>query len=101
MNKERFHNALALALGYERIVKNKRYHITVDDDADEVVVRIDTVDGILKVAYKVSDESKYVWDRTILPEQKEMIKVNGLESEMKEIFDIVHQAYKQAIAPLF
>ena len=31
MNKERFHNALALSLGYERIVKDKRITIQVDD----------------------------------------------------------------------
>ena len=34
MNKERFHNALALSLGYERIVKDKRITIQVDDSDD-------------------------------------------------------------------
>jgi hypothetical protein len=34
MNKERFHNALALSLGYERIVKDKRIAIQVDEADD-------------------------------------------------------------------
>ena len=34
MNKERFHNTLALPLGYERIVKDKRITIQVDDSDD-------------------------------------------------------------------
>ena len=33
-DKERFHNALALSLGYERIVKDKRITIQVDDSDD-------------------------------------------------------------------
>ena len=33
-DKERFHNALALSLGYERIVKDKRITIQVDDTDD-------------------------------------------------------------------
>ena len=33
-DKERFHNALALSLGYERIVKDKRITIQVDDSGD-------------------------------------------------------------------
>lgn len=32
--KERFHNALALSLGYERIVKDRRITIEVDDSDD-------------------------------------------------------------------
>ena len=33
-DKERFHNALALTLGYERIVKDKRITIDFDDSDD-------------------------------------------------------------------
>ena len=33
-DKERFHNALALSLGYERIVNDKRITIDVDDSED-------------------------------------------------------------------
>lgn len=36
-DKERFHNALALSLGYERIVKDKRITIDVDDFDDPCV----------------------------------------------------------------
>ena len=33
-DKERFHNALALSLGYERIVKDKRITIVVEESDD-------------------------------------------------------------------
>jgi len=40
MNKERFHNQLALNLGYQRIVNDKRININIDDKqyADDVMV---------------------------------------------------------------
>ena len=34
MDIERFHNELAMRLGYERIVKDKRILITVEDSDD-------------------------------------------------------------------
>ena len=40
-NKEQFHNALALSLGYECIVKDKRITIDADDsDAPLVTLKI-------------------------------------------------------------
>ena len=33
-NKERFHNTLALSLGYERIVKDRRITIEVEESDD-------------------------------------------------------------------
>lgn len=37
MNIERFHNELAMRLGYERIVKDKRILISVDESDDPCV----------------------------------------------------------------
>ena len=37
MDIERFHNELAMRLGYERIVKDKRILISVEESEDPVV----------------------------------------------------------------
>ncbi len=57
MNKERFHNHLALNLGYERIVNDKRITIEVDDKQylDDVMISI-SIDGFSKpICYKASE----------------------------------------------
>ena len=84
-DKERFHNALALSLGYERIVKDKRITIEVEESDDPwVTLRFQGKPEIVR--FKASG------------------KVNaaetGIDSEMqnevKVIVDAVHQAYIQA-----
>ena len=57
MNKERFHNQLALNLGYQRIVNDKRINISIDDKQypDDVMVSI-SIDGFSKpICYKASE----------------------------------------------
>lgn len=47
MNKERFHNQLALRLGYDRIVNDKRFIIKVDyDNPDDPRIEIVFPNGI-------------------------------------------------------
>ena len=87
-NKDRFHNQLALNLGYKRIVNDKRINISIDDKhyPDDVVVSI-SVDGLSKpICYKAS----------------EGLSQNERGSEdIKTIVDAVHQAYIQAIRSQF
>ena len=56
LDKDRFHNQLALNLGYERIVNDKRINISIDDKQypDDVIITI-YVDGYsTPICYKAS-----------------------------------------------
>lgn len=90
MNKDRFHNQLALNLGYQRIVNDKRINISIDDKKypDDVMVSI-SVDGFSKsICYKASEG--------IRQKDIECFDDNGYEY-IKIIVDAVHQAYIKAI----
>lgn len=85
MNKERFHNALALSLGYERIVKDKRITIQVDDSEDPwVTLKFQGRPEVIRI--KASGEA----DAALAEDASE------LSDEIKVIADSVHQAYMQA-----
>lgn len=85
MNKERFHNALALSLGYERIVNDKRITIQVDDSDDPwVTLKFQGRPEIIKI--KASGNA----DAALAANASE------LHAEIKEIADALHQAYINA-----
>lgn len=88
MNKERFHNQLALHLGCQRIVNDKRINISIDDKRypDDVMVSI-SVDGFSKlICYRASEGLS----------QNDMDSLDGnCYEEIKVIVDAVHQAYIQ------
>lgn len=85
MNKERFHNALALSMGYERIVKDKRITIEVDD-ADDPWVTLKIQGHPKVVRFKASEDANGV----------ELNNLPAMREELKIIVDAVHQAYIQA-----
>ena len=95
-NKDKFHNQLALNLGYQRIVNDKRIKISIDDKQypDDVMITI-SFDGFSKpICYKASEGlSRNDMDMGCLDE-------NGYE-DIKIIVDAVHQAYLEAINNLF
>ena len=80
MNIERFHNELAMWLGYERIVNNKRVLISVEVSDDPVVTL--KVQGGEDVRFKVSDDIECI--------------SYGNQKEIKEIIDVIHQSYIEA-----
>lgn len=84
-NSEKFHNQLALHLGYERIVKNKRFNIKIED-ADVPMIRIDVVDTLLKINFRASETADEVMNN---PKMKAL----GLEDEINTIINVVHDAY--------
>ena len=93
-DKERFHNQLALNLGYQRIVNDKRINISIDDKqySDDVMVAI-SVDGFSKpICYKASEG--------LSQNDMDCLDENGFE-DIKEIIDAVHQAYIQASTNMF
>ena len=85
-DKERFHNQLALNLGYQRIVNDKRINIIIDDKQypDDVMVSI-SIDGLSKpICYKASE--------VLSQNDMDCLDENGYE-DVKLIIDSVHQAY--------
>ena len=85
MNIERFHNELAMRLGYERIVKDKRIHISVKE-SDEPWMTL-RVDGDEDIRFKVSESSK---------------EINCPKApDIKEIVDAAHQAYMATVDSKF
>ena len=85
MNKERFHNALALSLGYERIVKDKRITIQVDE-ADDPWVTLKIQGHLDLVCFKASGDANGV----------ELNHTSAMQEDIKKIVDAVHQAYIKA-----
>ena len=87
-DKERFHNALALSLGYERLVNNKRITINVDDSIDPWVTL--KFEGSPEV-YKIKASESYKDDLLSFKYEN--------KSELKQIVDAVQFAYAEAMKP--
>ena len=81
-DKERFHNALALSLGYERIVKDRRITIEVEDSEDPWVT----------LKFKGCPEAVR-FKATGKVEVGLEANVQEFQNEIKTIYDAVHQAY--------
>lgn len=84
MNIERFHNELAMRLGYERIVNDKRILISIEDSDEPWVIL--KVQGQDEIRVKASGNA----DDFVLQTLPEMQK------EIKFIVDASHQAYMEA-----
>jgi len=80
MNIERFHNELAMRLGYERILNGKRILISVKESDDPVVTL--KVQGHEDIRFRASDDIE------------SLVQMNL--REIKAIFDATHQAYLMA-----
>ncbi|WP_091854862.1 hypothetical protein [Prevotella communis] len=90
MNKERFHNALALSLGYERIINDKRTTIQVDDSDDPwVTLKCQGCPEVVR--FKASGEADAAMAE----------KISTMQDEINYIVDAVHQAYIQATTTPF
>ena len=88
-NKDRFHNQLALNLGYQRIVYDKRINISIDEKQypDDAMVSIG-IDGVSSpICYKASEG--------LSQNDTDFLDENDCE-DIKKIVDAVHQAYIQA-----
>ena len=85
MNIERFHNELAMRLGYERIVNDKRILISVEESDDPVVTL--KVQRGEDIRFHASNDT-------------ESLVLNN-HNEIKEIVDSVRQAYITANKNLF
>ena len=90
MNKERFHNALAMALGYEQILNDKRYKIIVDEKADDPKILIKNADGIILLSIRVSEVKEIKQEGLVI--NKDL----SINNDLNKIVAAVHQAYIQA-----
>ena len=81
MNIERFHNELAMRLGYERIVKDDRILISVEESDNPVVTL--KVNCRENIKFRASNETEKI------------ISYADIESakEINLIIDAAHQAY--------
>ena len=93
-NKEKFHNTLALALGYE-IVKDKRLNISVYDKSDDSPkVTISVVGTSMKIEYVASDD--YV-NLLIHIDNNEQLKNMVIDKEIVNIIKSANAAYKSSV----
>jgi hypothetical protein len=87
-NKDRFHNQLALNLGYQRIVNDKRINISIDEkqNPDDVIITI-SFDGFSSpICYKASEG--------LSQDDMDCLDEDGYEN-INIIIDAVNQAYMQ------
>ena len=89
MNIERFHNELAMRLGYERIVKDKRIQISVENSDDPWVTL--KVQGHDDIRFKASDSAADL----------EMVTILEMQNEIRTIIDAAHQAYIKSSSDTF
>ena len=89
-NKEIFHNQLALNLGYQCIVNDKRINISIDDKRylDDVMVSISNEGFSSPICYRASEG--------LSQNEMDYLDENGYE-DIRIIVDAVHQAYKETI----
>lgn len=88
-DKDRFHNQLALNIGYQRIVNDKYINISIDDKQfpDDVLISF-KIDGFPKsIRYKASEG--------LSQNDMDCLDKEGYE-DVKVFADAVHQAYIQA-----
>ena len=86
-NIEKFHNELAMRLGYDRIVNDKRIHISVVDSDNPWVILM--IQGHDDIKFKASGNVNLAILQT-MPE---------IQNEINSIISATQQAYKQAIKP--
>ena len=95
MNQERFHNQLALHLGYKRIL-DKRMNIRIDEKREDPIVIIAGINTNQMLSFYASEEIETIWSKDITEKQKEAIQEMGAEKEIDAIISAVHQAYIDA-----
>ena len=96
-DKEKFHNLLALNLGYERILKDKRVNIKIDEIDDKCSenpkVMIEVFDTPIRIEFKASESFKD-------GDYHKQIKALGMYNEIHAIIDAVHTAYLESTKDL-
>ena len=93
MNIDRFHNQLAISLGYDHIVNNKSIAIKVEYNNSNVPRIVIKLPEGIKEEFFASEEPANVYSRLRQPE--DMMQV------IKEIIEAAHQSYIDAQSSIF
>ena len=99
MNLERFHNRLALRLGRERIVSERRLSIHVDDkcNPDDPWVTIEVKGTPQSIGFYSSDEpGDDAWQKMLQKDQMAIVESLGIGQEIQDTINAAHQAYLDA-----
>ncbi len=94
MNKERFHNALALLLGYKRIINGDVVRISIDDkiNSDDPKITIKNCRNQETISFRASETACV----DSMMDSSEKVK-----AEVMFIVDSAHKAYIQATTNTF
>lgn len=96
-NKEKFHNTLALALGFE-IVKDKSLNIIVDDKSDDSPkVTISVVGTSMKIEYVAMDDYVNLLNHI---ENNKQLKTMVIDKEIMNIIKSANAAYISSLRNL-
>lgn len=97
MNIERFHNQLALRLGYDRIVNNKRMAIKVDyKNPNDPWMEIEFPEGIAE-GFNASEDPALVHKRFSRSLMSYLNTSDLIKREIEGIVEATHQAYRNSI----
>ena len=100
MNKERFHNILALHLGRE-IVMDKRLQIEVMwQELDHPFIEVQFTDIPIVIRFNASEANEEGWQQ-LSEEQKQAVAEVGLTGTITEIVKAAHFAYKESFSSRF
>lgn len=77
-------------------MQNKQIKISIDDkeDTEHPIIKIDILDGRVKIVYHASSGSEEVWQKVILPRQKEIINAHDIRKEIDTVIDTIYKVYK-------
>ena len=100
MNKDRFHNILALHLGRE-IVMDKRLQIDVTwKEIDHPLIEVQLTDIPIVIRFNASEANEEGWQQ-LSEEQKQAVAEVGLTGTITEIVKAAHLAYKESLISRF
>lgn len=102
MNKDRFHNILALHLGRE-IVMDKRLQIEVAwQEIDHPLIEMRLLTDIpIVIRFNASEAGTGGWQQQLSEEQKQAVAEVGLTGTITEIVKAAYLAYKESFSSRF
>ena len=100
MNRDQFHNSLAIHLG-RKIVLDKRLQIDVTwKEIDHPLIEVQLTDIPIVIRFNASVANEEGWQQ-LSEEQKQAVAEVGLTGTITEIVKAAHLAYKESFSSRF
>lgn len=100
MNRDQFHNSLAIHLGRE-IVLDKRLQIEVAwQEIDHPLIEVRPTDIPIVIRFNASEANEEGWQQ-LSDEQKQAVAEVGLTGTITEIVKAAHLAYEESFSSRF